>query len=85
MLTKNNSLFGKRFENMRNRHDFALCNSPKALLKVTSHNRFIKAVEFNEKLVAVQLTKANIQLNAPIGIGAAILDISKTALLLDKH
>ena len=40
---KNNSLFGKSLENMRNRHDFALCNSPKAMLKATNHQRFIKA------------------------------------------
>jgi hypothetical protein len=77
---KNNSLFGKSLENMRNRHDFALCNSPKALMKATSNHRFIKAIEFNENLVAAQLTKTNVQLNAPIGIGASILDISKVIM-----
>src|SRR5271156_6175136 len=77
---KNNSLFGKSLENMRNRSNFVLCNSPKALIKAASKHRFIRAIEFNQKLVAAQLTKANIELCAPIGIGAAILDISKVIM-----
>src|SRR5437773_7398848 len=56
---KNNSLYGKSLENMRNRQDFKLCNSPKSLLKATSQHRFMKVIEFNESLVAAQLTKAN--------------------------
>jgi hypothetical protein len=65
---KNNSLFAKCLENKRNRCDYLLCNSPKALLKATSEHRFKSAIEFNENLVAAQLTKANIELNAPIAI-----------------
>jgi hypothetical protein len=77
---KNNSLFGKSLENKRNRCDYHLCNNPKALLKATSQNRFISSIEFNEDLVAARMTKANIELDAPIAIGAAILDISKTIM-----
>ena len=74
---KNNSLYGKSLENMRNRQDFKLCNSPKSLLKATSQHRFMKVIEFNESLVAAQLTKANVELSSPLAIGAAVLDISK--------
>ena len=77
---KNNSLFGKSLENKRNRCDYHLCNNPKSLLKATSQHRFINAVEFDENLVAAQMTNANVELNAPIAIGAANLDISKTIM-----
>ena len=46
-------------------------------MTATSENRFIKVIEFSENLIIAQLTKANIELRAPIAIGAAILDISK--------
>ena len=35
---KNNSLYGKSLENMRNRQDFKLCNSPKSFLNATSQH-----------------------------------------------
>src|SRR5271156_4776195 len=63
---KNNSLFGKSLENMQNRSDFLLCNSPKAHIKAVSQHRFIRAIEFNENLVVAQFTKANVELSAPI-------------------
>ena len=74
---KNNSLYGKSLENMRNRQDFKLCNSPKAFLNATSDHRFMKVIEFNDTLMAAQLTKANVELSSPLAIGAAMLDISK--------
>ena len=74
---KNNSLYGKSLENMRNRQDFELCNSPKAFLNATSDHRFMKVIEFNDTLMAAQLTKANVELSSPLAIGAAVLDISK--------
>ena len=77
---KNNSLYGKSLENMRNRQDFKLCNSPKSFLSATSQVRFMKVIEFNESLVAAQLTKANVELSSPLAIGAAVLDISKTIM-----
>ena len=77
---KNNKLFGKSLENKRNRYDIILCNSHHQLLKAASNNRFNSAIAFNDKLVAAELTKGNTTLDAPIAIGAAVLDINKTIM-----
>src|SRR5277367_3123662 len=69
---KNVSLFGKSLENKKARCDLKLCNSPKSLLKHTSNYRFKTAKEFNDNLLTAHLTKANVELDAPIAIGAAV-------------
>jgi hypothetical protein len=74
---KNCSLFGKSLENKRNRCDIILCNTAAKLVKATSEHKFKSARIFNDKLVAAELTKINIELDSPIAIGAAVLDISK--------
>ena len=70
---KNNKLFGKSFENKRNRYDIILCNSHHQFIKAASNHKFKSAIAFSGKLVAAELTKANIVLDSPIAIGAAIL------------
>jgi hypothetical protein len=49
-------------------------------MRNTSNFRFQSATEFGNNLVAAHLTKANVELDAPIAIGAAVLDISKTIM-----
>ena len=74
---KNCSLFGKSLENKRNRCDIVLCNSLGKFVRATSEHRFKSARIFKETLVAAELTKVNVELDSPIAIGAAVLDISK--------
>ena len=77
---KNCHLFGKSLENKRNRCDIVLCNSHDKMVKATSLHRFNTARVFTEDLVAAVLTKVNIELDAPVAIGAAVLDISKVIM-----
>jgi len=74
---KNCSLFGKSLENKRDRCDIVLCNSHAKMIKAASNHRFKQARIFSENLVAACLTKFNVELDAPIAIGASVLDISK--------
>ena len=67
-------------ENKRNRYDVILCNTPQKFIKATSNQKFKSAIVFCDNLIAAELTKVNITLDAPIAIGAAVLDISKTIM-----
>ena len=74
---KNCSLFGKSLENKRNCCDILLCNSHIKMVKAASNHRFRHKRIFSDKLEAACLTKANVEPNALIAIGASVLDISK--------
>ena len=74
---KNCSLFGKSMENKRNRCDIVLCNSHNKMIKAASKHCFKHARIFNTNLAAACMTKCNVELDAPIAIGASVLDISK--------
>src|SRR5438477_2138183 len=74
---KNCSLFGKSLENKRNRCDIILCNSVAKFVNATSEHKFKSARIFKDTLVAAELTKVNNELDSPIAIGAAVLDISE--------
>ena len=81
---KNNGVFGKQMEQVRNRVDVKLMkdsgltdDSSKKYLKLISQPRFKKRTIFNEKLVAVHRHKKVITLDKPIINGMIILDLSK--------
>ena len=81
---KNNSVFGKQMENVRNRVDIKLMKDNKLTddknseyLKLISQPRFKKRTILNENLVAVHRHKKVITLDKPILNGMIILDLSK--------
>ena len=74
---KNNSLFGKTMENVRKRIDYRICNSPEKFIAYTSRPLFLSATRFAEDVVGVELLKGTIELNKPVYIGQAVLDLSK--------
>ena len=74
---KNNSLFGKTMENVRNRIDYRLCNTEEKFMAYTSKPLFLSATRFSEDLVGVELLKGTVNLDKPIFIGQAVLDLSK--------
>jgi len=75
---KNNSVFGKQMENVRNRCNVELVKANnKKYLKLLSHPTFKKRTIFSENLVAVHRHKKQILLNKPIINGFLILEISK--------
>ena len=80
-LTKlmNNSVFGKTMENVKNRTDVKVyfMNDPGGFEKKKSSIRFIDLKKKSDKLVAIHMKPNRIDLNKPIFVGQAILDISK--------
>ena len=80
----NNSIFGKTMENVRGRTNMELVHTEKRLKRVTSKPNFHRVHIFNKDLVAAHCLSTKIELNKPIYVGFAILDISKT-LMYDFH
>ena len=77
---KNNGVFGKQMENVRNRVDVTLVkkkdDNDKKYVKLLSHPTFKRRTIFNENLVAVHRHKRRVVLDKPIINGMIILDLS---------
>ena len=80
----NNSVFGKTMENLRNRVDVELVNTPERRKKVVAKPNFNSMKIFNENLAAINKKKVSLVLNKPIYCGVTILDNSKQ-LMYDFH
>ena len=76
---KNNGVFGKQMENVRNRCDIRLVKrDTKRYNKLISHPAYkYRRTIFNEDLVAVHMNKKEIKLDKPIINGFIILELSK--------
>ena len=74
---KNNSLYGKTVENLKNRINIRLCNTVKKLATYASSPFFRKSVKIDDDFVSVFLNKEEICLDRPSYIGMAVLDLSK--------
>ena len=64
-------------ENVRNRIEYRLCNTPEKLTTYASRPLFLSATRFSEDLVGVELLKTKVELCKPVFIGQAVLDLSK--------
>lgn len=80
----NNSIFGKTMENVRGRVNIELVHVPKRIKRIAAMPSFHRVTIFNKDLVAAHRLKTRIELNKPIYVGFAILDVSKT-LMYDFH
>ena len=80
----NNSIFGKTMENVRGRTNLELVNEERRLKRITAKPNFNRVHIFNEDLIAAHCLSTKIELNKPIYVGFAILDLSKT-LMYDFH
>ena len=80
----NNSVSGKKMENLRKRVDFRLVTNEKKLDKLTAKPTYVSSKIFNENLMAVHKVKETLTLNRPADVGMCILDLSET-LLYDFH
>lgn len=72
------AVFGKTMENIRNRINFKMTNTPKQFSKLIKKPTFKEAVISSEDLVGKE--KEKIVLNKPIYCDQAILDISKVMM-----
>ena len=74
---KNNSLYGKTVENLKNRINLRLCTKEAQLVTYASNPRFRRSIRISGELVVVLLLKDEVVLNRPSYIGQSVLDISK--------
>lgn len=73
----NNAVFGKTMENIRNRCDVRLAVGEERFTKLTSMTNYKCCRKIADDLVAVSLSKQEVELNKPIYAGFSILDLSK--------
>ena len=76
----NNSVFGKKMENIRNHKDMKLVTYLKYVMKPN----FKDDHPFSKHLFTVGMGKRGITMNKPVYLGQAILDLSKT-LMYEFH
>ena len=73
----NNSVFGKRIENIRKRQNVVLIDNRREAAKLSTKPNFDRATIFDRNLIAVHMKKTEVYFNKPIYVGQAILDLSK--------
>lgn len=75
-----NTIFGKTMENMRGRVDIKIRTKWEGrygIRKLIAKPNFKRWTAFDSDLVAVHMKQVEIQMNKPISIGMAVLDLSK--------
>jgi hypothetical protein len=73
----NNAVFGKTMENMRGRVDIQLYTDEKLVEKQVAKPQFLLSKIYSEDLIAIKQCKKVVQLNKPIYVGVAVLELSK--------
>jgi hypothetical protein len=69
---KNNSLYGKTVEDLKNRINLRLCTTPKSLETYASSPFFRKTMKIHDDFIAVFLDREEICLDRPSYIGMAV-------------
>ena len=80
----NNSVFGKKMENIWNRVDIRLVNDRRKAEKLAVKPNFKHLTIFDEDLVSIHMKRTKLKFNKSVYCGMAILDLSKT-LMYDFH
>ena len=80
----NNSVFGKKMENIRNHKDMKLVTSEQKYQKYVMKPNFKDGHPFSKYLFALEMGKTEIKMNKPVYVGQAILDLRKT-LMYEFH
>ena len=76
----NNAVFGKTMENVRKHRDSKLVTTDKRRNQLVSELNYHTTKWFSEKLLAIEMKKAKVNMNKPIHLGLSILEISKTLM-----
>ena len=76
----NNAVFGKTMENVRKHRDSKLVTTDKRRNQLVSEPNYHTTKWFSEKLLAIEIKKAKVNMNKPIYLGLSILKISKTLM-----
>ena len=73
----NNSVFGKKMENIRKHRDIKLVTTNKKRNKLVSESNYHTINYISEDLSIIETNKTKVKMNKPIYLGLSILDISK--------
>ena len=73
----NNSVFGKRMENIRKHGDIKLVTTDKKRSKLVSEPNYHTINLISEDLSIIEMKKTKVKMNKPIYLGLSILEISK--------
>ena len=76
----NNAVSGKTMENVRNDRDIKLVTTYKRRNQLVSEPNYHTTKYFSENLLAIEMKKTKVEMNKPVYLGMAILDISKTLM-----
>ena len=76
----NNSVFGKKMENVRNHRDIKLLTTDKRRSILVSEPNYHSSKHISKDLMIMEMKKVEIKMNKPIYLGKALLDISKTLM-----
>ena len=76
----NNSVFGKTMENIRKHRDIKLVNNKEDYLKHVMKPNFKGGVLMGADLMSCEMGKVKVNMNKPVYLGQAILDLSKTIM-----
>ena len=76
----NNSVFGKKMENVRKHRDIKLVTTDKRRNELVSEPNHHTTKLFSENLLAIEMKNTKVKMNKPAYLGATILDVSKTLM-----
>ena len=76
----NNSVFGKRMENVRKHRDIKLVTKDRKRSKLVSEPNYYTINLISEDLSIIEMKKTKVKMNKPIYLGLSMLEISKTLM-----
>ena len=76
----NNSVFGKKMENVRKHRNIKLVTTEEKRNKLVSEPNYHTTKQFSENLLAIEMKKTKVKMNKPVYLCMSILDISKTLM-----
>ena len=76
----NNSVFGKKMENIRKHRNIGLVTTEEKYLHMVMKPNFKSGVLFGENLMGCEMGKIKVVMNKPVYLGQAILDLSKIVM-----
>ena len=80
ILKKNNSVFGKAMENVRNHRGIRIVTTDKPRSILASEPNYHSTEYISKVLLIMEMKKTEVVMNKPINLGQAVLDISKSLI-----
>ena len=76
----NNSVFGKRMENVRKHRDIKLVTTEEKRIKLDSEPNYHTTKHLSDNFLAIEKKKVKVKVSKPVYLRMSMLDISKTLM-----